>query len=65
VSGCKFPGHRQIGLDDAFAGLRMAIAPADSGGSCGKERIDFVHTCVSFVVPAKSLNLPSPTFDAV
>src|SRR6266403_107861 len=59
------PWPRAGSRDDAFAGLRMDIAPADSGESCIKERIDFVPRCVCFVVQAKPLNLSSPTFDAV
>src|SRR5438105_1755284 len=43
----QLPGYREVRLDDSIAGLRMAVAPANGGCGCGKERLDLVH--VSFL----------------
>src|SRR6266850_7258102 len=43
-----FLGYRQIGLDDAVARFRMAVAAADGGGGCGEERFDLIHSVSPF-----------------
>src|SRR5712692_3596489 len=43
-----FFGQRQVGLDDAVAGFRMTVAPADGGRGSGKERFDPIHSVCPF-----------------
>src|SRR5438445_448914 len=56
-----FPRYRQVGFDDAVARFRMAVAAADGGRGCGKERFDLIHS----VCPFERLKAQSSSADSV